>query len=138
MTRATLEAAVQTAATARRYLFRSVPPEYASALVNRYPVALLLPIRFLAVEGRSHGKITYGVTLHLIHHVAKLSPEQRLSLMYTIENDALDIFADVSENASVVAVEDLKIQPSSRPATAVGEVSMVATARVTLCFDQSL
>ena len=51
---------------------------------------------------------------------------------------ALDIFADVSENASVVAVEDLKIQPSSRPATAVGEVAMVATARVTLCFDQSL
>lgn len=138
MTRATLEAAVQMVATARRYLFRSVPPEYASALVNRYPVALLLPIRFLAVEGRTHGKITYGVTLQLVHHVAKLSPEQRLSLMYTIENDVLDIFAEVSENAAVVAVEDLKIQPSSRPATAVGEVSMTATARVTLCFDQSL
>lgn len=137
MTRATLEAAVQQAATARKYLFRSVPPEYASALVTRYPVALLLPIRFLAIEGRTRGKITYAVTLHLIHRAAKLSPEQRLSLMYSIENDALDIFAAMSANDAVVAVEDLRISPASRPITAQGEVAMTATARVTLCFNNT-
>ena len=138
MTRAILEAAVQGAASAKRYLFRSVPPEYASALVNHYPVAYLVPIRFLNIEGSTRGKITYEVTLHLIHHAAKLSAEQRLSLMYTIEDNALDIFEAISRHEAVVAVEDLQIRPASRPITAHGEVAMSATARVTLFFNESL
>ena len=78
------------------------------------------------------------MTLHLIHHAAKLSAEQRLSLMYTIEDNALDIFEAISRHEAVVAVEDLQIRPASRPITAHGEVAMSATARVTLFFNESL
>jgi hypothetical protein len=43
----------------------------------------------------------------------------------------------MSANDAVVAVEDLRISPASRPITAQGEVAMTATARVTLCFNNT-
>lgn len=41
------------------------------------PAAWLPPIRLKEVEGRLHGRATYGVELRLLHPGAKLSSERR-------------------------------------------------------------
>lgn len=98
------------------------------------PAAWLPPIRLKEVEGRLHGRATYGVELRLLHPGAKLSSERRNEVWSQTELQLFDLFTQLSTDPKVIAVENLTVQPGSGAYTPHGEISQTAKADVITCF----
>jgi hypothetical protein len=102
--------------------------------VCRYPAAFMSQPKFVRMEGRNHGRITYNITLRFARQGAKLAPQERNSALEEMEQQMMEMFGKLSEREFVVAVEDLQIRHSSMTLTPHGEVATTATAKVITFF----
>ena len=119
---------------AKGYEFHSASPEHISSLVRSYPAALLPQPEFREMEGRNHGKITYRLTLYLMVAGVKIRPDDVTGTVDALENDALEIFSELSSDQYVAAVLDLTMTPMQRPMTSHGDVSLAVGADVVCVF----
>lgn len=126
--------AIESIATADGYSFYSDSEERMSEQIKSYPAVWLQPPKFLQMEGRKHGKVTYDVTLHAMDAGAKLSPAERKQTWSRLEEELIGMFSKLSDTERVIAVEKLKIQHSSLSLTTHGEVAATATAEVVTFF----
>lgn len=134
MNRTHLEGVAETLATQAGYTFYAGPEGDMAHTVRSYPAAWLAPLELHAVEGRSHGRATYDTTLHLLRSGARLAPEARRTALADMERHLLDIFAALSLDGRVLAVEKLAIRPRTFALTPHGEISQTATARIVTFF----
>ena len=134
MNRTNLLKAVESSATANGYHFYTGDEHYIPQLATAYPALWLNPPKFQSIEGRRHGKITYAVTLHALGANAKASSEERTLTGTQLEELLLKTFTSLSEADFVVAVENLSIKHQSLTRTAVGDMTVTATADVITFF----
>lgn len=134
MNRTHLEGAAETLATERGYAFHAGPEGDMPRSIGNYPAAWLAPLKLHSVEGRSHGRAAYDLTLHLLRSGARLTTAQRNALQARMEGEMLDLFAALSLDRNVLAVERLEIRPGTFSLTPHGEISQTATARITTHF----
>lgn len=134
MNRTHLELAAEALASKRGYAFAAVQDDALPHSVATYPVAVLAPLLLHAVEGRQHGRATYDMTLRLLCLGAKRSPAERRAAYATLEEDLLAILAELSDDAKVIAVDELSIHPAACTLTPHGELSQTATARIITSF----
>lgn len=134
MNRTHLERAAETLAGKRGYAFSAVRQESAPVLPRTYPAALLLPLALRSIEGHRHGRAVYDLTLRLLAQGAKLPPAARGETLAALENDLIDLMAELSEDEKVLAVEALEIRPATFTLTSHGELSQTATARILTWF----
>lgn len=121
-------------ASARGYTFFSAPDEYMPSEIDRYPAAWLTPPSLKEIEGVRHGRRIYEVQLHLLCPALRLSHAERSERLDEMENALLDIFAELSLQDKVIAVEELTLRPRNCAFTNHGEISQSATARVIVWF----
>ena len=124
MNRTHLEGAAEKLTAQRGYTFYTGPEGDMGHTVRNYPAAWLAPPELHAVEGRTHGRATYDMTLHLLRPGARISPAEQV----------LEIFAELSLYERILAVEGLSVRPRSFSLTPHGEISQTATARIVTWF----
>lgn len=134
MNRTHIEGAAAALAGELGYEFHTGPEEEMTHAIRSYPAAWLAPLELNAVEGRSHGRATYDLTLHLLRQGAKLTPSQRRGAMAALEEDAFAFFAALSRDKRVIAVEKLSLHVRSFALTPHGELAQTATARIVTFF----
>lgn len=134
MNRSRIERAAERLATERGYLFRPLGQGAEPAVAGARPTALLPPVELRSVEGRRHGRADYGIVMHLVRPAAKCPPEGRGEVFAALERDMLAIFAALSEEECVLAVEELEIGPSAFVRTLHGELAQTARARIVTWF----
>lgn len=134
MNRTHIEGAAEALATQLGYAFHTAPEGDMFHTVRSYPAAWLAPLELHAVEGRSHGRATYDMTLHLLRTGARISPAERRAALAQMEEHMLGIFAALSLDGRVLAVEGLTVRPRTFALTPHGEISQTATARIVTWF----
>lgn len=102
--------------------------------LHRYPAAYMFQPKFVRIEGRKHGRITYKVSLQLAQQGAKLSPAERSSLIAEMEQQMVDIFVQLSKAEQVALVEELSISPASQAIDNHGAVTISGNAEVVTIF----
>lgn len=122
--------AVEQAATARGYSFHSDSDVGLKLPRSAYPAVWLNPPQFVSKQGRTHGKVTYSLTMHLMGGGVKFNAAQRAQAWEQMEDDALEIFSIVSQGDKVVAVNGLKVRSGDIALASNGEVVTTATAEV--------
>ena len=130
MSRKSIIDSLQAIATNYDYAFYAEEERYLAQGVKRLPALWLAPPKFHSKEGRTHGKITYSVTLHALTEGAKLPPTEREAAWEMLESDLVEIFSSLSRAERVIAIENLKIKCNIASLTALGEISATATAEV--------
>ena len=110
MNRTHLEGAAEALAVQQGYAFHTGPEDGMAHTVRSYPAAWLAPLELHAVEGRGHGRATYDMTLHLLSSGARLSPTERRAVLARMEEQLLEIFAALSLDERVLAVEGLSVR----------------------------
>ncbi|MEG1622349.1 MAG: hypothetical protein RR330_03140 [Alistipes sp.] len=134
MNRTLLERALQTRSEALGYRFCCAAEEYLPQSVSAYPAAWLKPPQLHAIEGRTGGRISFDVTLHLLHNGARLAAVARAQAWETMEEHLINIFTNLSNDPGVIAVEGLTIRPRTYALSNHGEISQTAEARVITFF----
>ena len=107
MNRTHLEGAAEKLTAQRGYTFYTGPEGDMGPPVRNYPAAWLAPPELHAVEGRTHGRATYDMTLHLLRPGARISPAERRTALAEMETQMLEIFAELSLYERILAVEVL-------------------------------
>lgn len=133
MNRTSLESALRTRAEEAALLFRSAPEQRITTL-NRLPALWLVPPKLIEIEGRNHGRATYETTLHLLRPAARLCDEERSLLLEAMEQEMLDLLGALSEEAGIVAVEELTLTPRFGAFTPQGEAALTAHCHIITCF----
>ena len=133
MNRTLLCSAIEGLVSKCGYNFQLSDEAYYPTTVCRYPAAFMSQPKFMSLEGRKHGRITYSVTLTLAKNGAKMSPEERNSALSTMEEQAMNIFVDLSQNEHVAVVENLTIAARGE-VDAHGAISIKAQAQVVTIF----
>lgn len=134
MNRTHLEGAAEKLTAQRGYTFYTGPEDDMGHTVRNYPAAWLTPPELHAVEGRTHGRATYDMTLHLLRPGARISPAERRTALAEMEAQMIEIFAELSLDERILAVEGLSVRPRSFSLTPHGEISQTATARIVTWF----
>ena len=142
MNRTHLEGAAEALAAQQGYAFHTGPEDGMAHTVRSYPAAWLAPLELHAVEGCGHGRATYDMTLHLLSSGARLSPTERRAALEQckavsvreMEEQLLEIFAALSLDERVLAVEGLSVRPRAFALTPHGEISQTAAARIVTFF----
>lgn len=135
MNRTHLERAIGQRATTLGYGFRCADIAYLPHELPPFPAAWLEPPLLHAIEGRTRGRITYDLTLHLLRDGARLGDRERLAVWASLEEDMLAVFTSLSAEQTVVGVEALTIRPRTYALTTRGEISQSAQARVVTWFE---
>ena len=133
MNRAFLCSAIEGLVSKCGYNFQLSDEAYYPTTVCRYPAAFMSQPKFSSLEGRKHGRITYSVLLTLAQNGAKMSPSERNSTLSTMEEQAMNIFVELSQNEKVAVVENLTIVAHSEIDTH-GAISIEAEAQVVTIF----
>lgn len=133
MNRTLLCSAIEGLVSKCGYNFQLSDKAYYPTTVCRYPAAFMSQPEFSSLEGRKHGRITYKVSLTLAKQGAKQSPEERNSSLSTMEEQAMNIFVELSQNEHVAVVEELTIVPCSEVDTH-GAITIKAEAKVVTIF----
>lgn len=128
-----LEAAEQ-AATAKGYTFYTGSNELMRSMVKSLPAVWLAPPKFISIDGRRHGKITYEVVLHAMCRDLKSAPEVQNRNWTRLEEDLVEIFSRISQHEKVATVNDLAIRCIGSTSSAFGEEGVTATAEVVTLF----
>ena len=134
MNRTHLEGAAEALAAQQGYAFHTGPEDGMAHTMRSYPAAWLAPLELHAVEGRGHGRATYNMTLHLLSSGARLSPAERRTALARMEEQLLEIFAALSLDERVLAVEGLSVRLRAFAHTPHGEISQTAAARIVTFF----
>ncbi len=130
MNRSQLIAAFSEVASAKGYSFATVAANRVPTAIDSLPKLLLEPPVFVAIEGRSAGKITYSVKLHLLLSTASLPTTERYIAEDRAESEILDMLMQLSNCESIVFVDEVKIAPSAIGST----IGCTATAKVVTEF----
>lgn len=134
MKRTSLERALQQLSAESGFAFHCAPEEYMARQLGALPAAWLDPLKLLEIEGRGHGRATYGITLHLLEAGARLPPDRRQERWAALEQTALELFGSLSDRPEVVAVEELTLRPRTYAFTCHGEIALTAEARAIVWF----
>lgn len=134
MNRTRIERAAERLVAERGYLFVPLVRDAEPAAAPAVPAALLPPPVLRSVEGRRHGRADYDLTMHLVRPAAKCPPDRWGEQLAALENDLLGIFADLSGEECVLAVEELVVRPSAAVRTLHGELAQTARARIVTWF----
>lgn len=134
MNRTHLERAVGERAEALGYGFRCAAGAYLPHDLPPFPAAWLLPPELRTAEGRTHGRLTYDLTLHLLRDGARLDARSRSEAWERMEDDLLGLYTSLSNAERVVGVEGLTIRPRTYELTHRGEIALTASARVVTWF----
>ena len=134
MNRTPLEGAAEQLTAQRGYTFYTGPEGDMGHTVRNYPAAWLAPPELHAVEGRTHGRATYDMTLHLLLLVKHNTRAERRTAFAELESQLLVIFAELSLYVRILAFEGLSVRPRSFSLTPHGEISQTATARIVTWF----
>lgn len=113
MNRTHLEGAAEKLTAQRGYTFYTGPEGDMGHTVRNYPAAWLAPPELHAVEGRTHGRATYDMTLHLLRPGARISPAERRTALAEMETQMLEIFAELSLYERILAVEGLSVRTAA-------------------------
>ena len=111
MNRTHLEGAAEKLTAQRGYTFYTGPEGDMGHTVRNYPAAWLAPPELHAVEGRTHGRATYDMTLHLLRPGARISPAERRTALAEMETQMLEI---LRSSRSTNASSPSKGSPSAR------------------------
>ena len=130
---AQLESALRDLSSSGGYSFHLLHQHRISE-VKTLPAMVLEPPTVASVDGKRHGRISYNVTLHLLNLGARLSAPQRMALLDRMESDVLEMFASLSNDERVIAVEELGITPREFAFTTHGDISQTARAKVVTYF----
>ena len=133
MNRTLLCGAIEGLVSKYGYNFQLSDKAYYPTTVCRYPVAFMPQPEFKSLEGRKHGRITYSTSLILAENGAKLNSEQRNTAFSAMEETAMNIFVELSQNEHVAVVENLTIVPHGE-VDAHGAISIEAKAQVVTIF----
>lgn len=133
MNRTLLCSAIEGLVSKCGYNFQLSDKAYYPTTVCRYPAAFMSQPEFSSLEGRKHGRITYKVSLTLAKQGAKQSPEERNTSLSTMEEHAMNIFVELSQNERVAVVEELSIVPCGE-VDAHGAITVKAEAQVVTIF----
>ena len=134
MNRKTIINAIEQVATSLGYEFYCDGEQQMPVAVSRYPALWLAPPQFLKIEGRKHGKITYSVKVYAMVDGLKFWSPMRNSKLIKLEEDLVQIFAEVSQKEGVVTVNNLKMSNNQKTHHTHGELVMMATAEVVTFF----
>lgn len=130
---AQLESALRDLSSSGGYSFHLLHQNRISE-VKTLPAMVLEPPTVASVDGKRHGRISYNVTLHLLNPGVRLSAPQRMALLDRMESDVLEMFASLSNDECVIAVEELGITPREFAFTTHGDISQTARAKVVTYF----
>ena len=135
MNRAFLCSAIEGLVSKCGYDFQLLDKSSYPTTICRYPAACLFSLKFIAQEGRKHGRITYKISLYLAQQGAKLSPKEQHDMLCEMEQQLVEIFVELSKAECVAVVDKLTISPQSSPAIDNhGALAMVAEAEVVTIF----
>ncbi len=133
MNRTLLCSAIEGLVSKCGYNFQLSDKAYYPTTVCRYPVAFMSQPKFKSLEGRKHGRITYSTSLILAKNGAKMNSEERNATLATMEEQAMNIFVELSQNEHVAVVENLTIVAHG-DIDEHGAISIEAQAQVTTIF----
>ena len=134
MNRAFLCSAIEGLVSPYGYHFTMNDESCYPTTVSRYPAAFMSQPKFVRIEGRNHGRITYNITLRFACQGAKLAPQERRSALEEMEQQIIEIFVELSRDKQIAVVDNLTIAPSAEAIDAHGALAMVAQADVTTIF----
>lgn len=93
------------------YDFRIYSKEHPPLVTTQRAVALLEVPQFRSIEGSKHGRITYRVSLRLLHRAINLTTEAKSQIISQAETDALNIFTELSSKDGIAIVKNLQFDP---------------------------
>ena len=134
MNRAFLCSAIEGLVSPYGYHFQLNNEAYFPTTVCRYPAAFMSQPDFVSMEGRKRGRITHKVTLRLAQQGAKLTTQERNSLINKLEQELIEIFVELSRAERVAVVDELTITTLPQAIDAHGALVVEATALVTTIF----
>lgn len=134
MNRTLLCRAIEGLVTRCGYDFSQHDKSYYPSSLSHYPAAFLSTPKFVSVEGRKHGRITYNISLIVAQQGAKLAPAERNELLARMEDQLLEIFVELSKEGLVAVVDNLTISPCAEAVDHHGAVAMEARAEIETIF----
>ncbi len=134
MNRTSLERALQQLSSKLGFAFHCAEEQYMARHLGTLPAAWLTPLQLKEIDGRQHGRATYDLKLHLLDKGAQLPPEERRASIARMEEQAVDLFCQLSDQPFVVAVEGLTLRPATYSLTNHGEIALRAEASVVTWF----
>ena len=134
MNRTLLCRAIEGLVTRCGYDFRQHDGSYYPSTLSRYPAAFLSTPKFVAIEGRKHGRITYNISLILAQQAAKTAPTERNYLYAQMEEQLLEIFVELSKEGLVAVVDNLTITPYAEAVDHHGAIALEARADIETIF----
>lgn len=94
----------------------------------------LLPPALSMVDGRSHGRASYDLSLHMTRRLSRATPEQTVSAAATTEEEALSMLSELSEEPYVALVDSVKIEVRQGGLRPDASVHILVTAKVETIF----
>ena len=116
------------------YDFRQHDRSYYPSSLSHYPAAFLSTPKFVAIEGRKHGRITYNISLIVARQAGKLSPTERNELYAQMEQQLLELFVELSKEGLVAVVDNLTISPYAEAVDPHGAIALEAQANIETIF----
>jgi hypothetical protein len=116
------------------YDFSQHDRSYYPSSLSRYPAAFLSTPKFVSVEGRKHGRITYNISLIVARQAGKLSPTERNELYAQMEQQLLELFVELSKEGLVAVVDNLTISPCAEAVDHHGAIALEAQANIETIF----
>jgi hypothetical protein len=134
MNRTLLCRAIEGLVTRCGYDFHQHDKSHYPSTLSRYPAAFLSTPKFVAIEGRKHGRITYNISLIVAQQGAKLAPADRNDIYARMEEQLVDIFVELSKEGLVALVDNLTISPSAEAVDHHGAIALEARADIETIF----
>lgn len=134
MNRSYLNNTIKALAEAKGYNFHHSESQHFAEQIKGYPTIVLEPPKFIEMEGRRHGKISYSIRLHAMEEGAKLTADARNVAYARLEADLIEILLQLSKEKQIICVESLQISCSNAQLTPHCEVAATATAKIITMF----
>ncbi len=129
-----LRRALETLSRQAGYTPYSGAEQQLSGVVKEYPAAWLNTPKFRSIEGRLHGRVSYDVTMHLMHLAKRETNSETTARLDEMETQMVRIFSELSRYDHIVVIEGLEIKSSQLSLSNHGVISQTATAKVILTF----
>ncbi len=133
MNRSHLSGVLRAAVGRRGYTAYADHDDRMAQTVASYPAAWLTPLKLLSSDGRSHGTAVYEASVRLLRQGHRLTPDAEQAARCRMEEELVDLFTELSNDARVIAVERLTVRPDTFSRSD-GCVAMTATAQIVTHF----
>lgn len=134
MNRSYLNNTIKALTEAKGYNFHHSESQHFAEQIKGYPTIVLEPPKFIEMEGRRHGKISYSIRLHAMEEGAKLTADARNVAYARLEADLIEMLLQLSKEKLIICVESLQISCSNAQLTPHCEVAATATAKIITMF----